>query len=225
MTYFITGTDTGAGKTWATVGMMSALKQRGLTVAGMKPVASGGRLEEGVVLNQDAEAILQHCSVEFPYELVNPYSFLPPIAPHLAARESGVMIDLEKILCAFNHLAARAGAVIVEGVGGWRVPLGETLQTADLVRTLHAPVILVVGMRLGCINHACLTAESIINDGLELCGWIANGIERDWRDTAGARETLMDLIPAPLLGVIPPLARFDGDEIASCLHLERLLAG
>ncbi|MCS3903321.1 dethiobiotin synthetase [Methylohalomonas lacus] len=205
---FVTGTDTGIGKTWVSVGLLDAWRTRGLNVAGMKPVASGSELIQGELRNEDALALQAAASRDWPYATINPYAFAPPIAPHVAAEQAGVTVALEPLTAAYAELAAASDRVVVEGVGGWRVPLSVTLQTADLVRALDLPVVLVVGLRLGCINHALLTAEAIRADGLALRGWIANTLDPDYEAEA-TLATLAAAIPAPLLARVPYAATAD----------------
>ncbi len=201
--YFITGTDTEVGKTWCTVGLMAALQQQGKTVVAMKPVASGcERTAEGL-RNDDALRLQAQASIELPYESANPYAFEPAIAPHLAAAQNGITIRLDAIVDAFQRLQGKADVTLVEGVGGWQVPLNETENVADLAHALGLPVILVVGLRLGCINHALLTAESIRASGCTLAGWIANGIDPAMAEQQNNIASIQQRIAAPLLGVVP----------------------
>lgn len=218
--FFITGTDTGCGKTEITLGLMAALQARGHRVLGMKPVASGcDRHPEGL-RNADAERIRTQGTLAVPYALVNPYAFLPPIAPHVAAAESGVSIDLERIRTTHAELTRQADWVLVEGVGGWRVPLGPECFVDDIPRTLDLPVVLVVGLKLGCLNHALLTAESIQASGLQLAGWIANQVDPDMAALAANLETLQTLIQAPYFGMVPWMAEPDAETIAAYLLLK-----
>lgn len=175
--YFITGTDTGVGKTRVAAGLLHRWRGRGLRVGAMKPIASGCRSTVAGLRNEDAENLLVECSSASAYEEVNPYAFAPPIAPHIAAAEAGVRIEIEPLVARFRHLSADCDRFLVEGVGGWQVPLDDSATTADLARALGCPVILVVGLRLGCLNHALLTEESIRNCGLALAGWIANTVD------------------------------------------------
>jgi dethiobiotin synthetase len=221
--FFITGTDTGCGKTEITLGLMAALQARGQRVLGMKPVASGCVQHPEGRRNADAERIQAQGTLTAPYALVNPYAFLPPIAPHVAATESGVSIDLERIGAAHAELTRLADWVLVEGVGGWRVPLGPGIFVGDIPRTLDLPVILVVGLKLGCLNHALLTAESIQSSGLELAGWIANQVDPDMLALDANLETLRTLIQAPCLGVVPWMAEPDARAIAARLQPDRLI--
>jgi dethiobiotin synthetase len=168
---FVTGTDTGVGKTLVACALLHALAGRGLRVVGMKPVAAG-READGTF--HDVEALIAASSVAAPREWVNPYAFDPPIAPHVAAGRAGLRIELAPILSAWRGLSRLADAVVVEGVGGFRVPLNESEDAGDLAAGLGLPVILVVGLRLGCLNHALLTAQAVRAAGLTLAGWVAN---------------------------------------------------
>ncbi|MFT3847443.1 MAG: dethiobiotin synthase [Propionivibrio sp.] len=199
--WFVTGTDTEVGKTFVTSALLYALKNQGIRAVGMKPVAAGTN-ENG--RNEDVEALLAASGVEAPRELVNPYLFHPAIAPHIAAAEEGRSIDIDRILDSFDTLRELANAVLVEGVGGFCVPLGPQGDSADLAEQLGLPVILVVGMRLGCINHALLTQQAIAARGLKLVGWIANRIDPAMARFDENLATLKTRIAAPLLGVIPP---------------------
>jgi dethiobiotin synthetase len=215
--YFVTGTDTGVGKTWITVGLMLALRDQGLNVVGMKPVATGCYQTSAGLRNEDAVKILAHSSQPLPYEWINVYSFEPAIAPHLAAREQGTEVTIEAILAAHERLADRAEFMVVEGIGGWRVPLNEQQGVWDLARHLEYPVILVVGLRLGCINHALLTAEAISTDGLDLAGWVANQIAPDYPRLEATLDTLRARLQAPMLAYIPWLDWEDMQTVASYL--------
>jgi dethiobiotin synthetase len=197
---FITGTDTGCGKTEISLGLMAALQARGLRVAGMKPVASGSERTALGRRNEDASRLQVQAGLDLPYDWVNPYSFEPPIAPHLAAEEAGISIDLARIEQAFGELSATSDVVVVEGVGGWLVPLGPTISVADLPRRLGLPAVLVVGLRLGCLNHALLSAQSILASGVELRGWIANQVDPEMDRVEENVRTLRQRLPAPLLG-------------------------
>ncbi len=200
---FIAGTDTGVGKTFVSCALLHALRNEGLRAAGMKPVASGCELTRDGLRNEDALALIA-ASHPRPddYSLCNPYAFEPAIAPHLAAADANIDIDFSRIESAYAHLAARADCVVVEGVGGWRVPLSHSLEAADIPRRLNLPVILVAGLRLGCINHARLSARAILDDGCELLGWIGNAIDPAMERREDNMETLRHLLPAPWLGVL-----------------------
>ena len=214
---FITGTDTEVGKTWATLGIMAHYQARGLVVNGMKPVASGSEWQSGQLRNADATLIQAQSSGSPAYEQVNPYTFAEPIAPHIAARKQRVEVDLATVSAAFEELARRADLVVVEGIGGWRVPLSEGLQTEDLVRRLNLSVVLVVGLRLGCINHALLSAEVILASGLPFAGWLANRICPDYTEAQATLAYLRTHIPAPLAGCIPYLDKLDAAMVGAAI--------
>ena len=209
--FFITGTDTGVGKTRVAEGLLRVFAATGLRAVGMKPVASGASQTNTGLRNADA-LILQAASSTSPlYEEVNPYVFTPAIAPHLAAAEAGVTIELSRILAAYQRLCNAADVVIVEGVGGWQVPLADDLKLPDLAQGLGLPVILVVGLRLGCLNHAQLSARAIHDDGLTLAGWVANSIDPDFERHSGNLATLKRAMQAPLLGDIAWQPTLNGD--------------
>ena len=217
--YFVTGTDTGVGKTVVTLGLMQCLQSQGHAVAAMKPLASGcDRLATGI-RNDDALLLQQQASVVLAYEQVNPYAFEPAIAPHIAAAQCGARIDPEKILQAYSGLAGRAVCVVVEGVGGWRVPLGERRAMAVLARGLGLPVVLVVGLRLGCLNHALLTADSIAATGCTLAGWVANRLPPPPECAQETISSLKSMINGPLLGAVPVLSGVSAGAIADHLSL------
>lgn len=215
-TWFITGTDTEIGKTWASAALVTKLQQQGYKVAVMKPIASGCEVTENGLRNEDALLLQATCHVDLPYDWVNPYRFEPPIAPHLAASLANINIDLTKIVHIHQQLAKQVDIVIVEGVGGWRVPIDEQHTLVDLVRLLQAEVILVVGLRLGCINHALLTTEVIQQDGCVMTAWIANTLSVDY-DVTSTLTTLTPRIPAALFGVLPFLSEFDVNKLACSL--------
>ncbi|MCP3867791.1 MAG: dethiobiotin synthase [Gammaproteobacteria bacterium] len=216
---FITGTDTECGKTEVTLGLMHLYQSLGETVVGMKPIASGAQVTEAGLRNEDAVRIQHQASESCSYQLVNPYTFQPPIAPHLAAGQAGVVMTMELLHDRYLQLAALADRVVVEGVGGWQVPLGGGWTVADLARTMGLPVILVVGLRLGCINHALLSVESITRSGCTLAGWVANRIDTGMLEPDGSIDLLTREIEAPLLGVVPPLSNPGPAEVAACLAL------
>jgi len=195
---FVTGTDTGVGKTRVAVALIHLLRERGLRVAAMKPVSAGSAPGE---LNEDVVALLQAANVTAALRDVNPYAFADPVAPHIAAQQAGVCIDLETIAAAYSRLAAAADVVVVEGAGGWRVPLNAQQDMADLAQRLDLPVVLVVGLRLGCLNHALLTAESIAFRQLPWAGWVGNQIEPEMPFRAENLAALRARLPAPCLGV------------------------
>jgi dethiobiotin synthetase len=200
---FVTGTDTGVGKTRVAVGLCSAYASRGARVAAMKPVAAGCQPTPEGLRNEDALALLAAMNVPARYEEVNPYAFAPPIAPHIAAREAGVEIDFSHLDRTYAGLAERAEVVVVEGAGGWLVPLGAQRTFADLATRWRLEVILVVGLRLGCLNHALLTAESIARSGLVLRGWVANAMEARFERATENIATLRERLEAPCLASLP----------------------
>lgn len=203
---FVTGTDTGIGKTWVTTGIVRALRVAGIDAVGMKPVASGCETTPAGLRNDDALAILAASGLGTgDYALVNPLALPMPASPHIAARAAGIDVDLEMIGRAFAALRQRHHFVLVEGVGGWSVPLSgphpDWVMQSDMVRAFDLPVILVVGLRLGCINHALLTARALADDGQPLLGWIGNVIDPDGGGAA-VIDTLRALLPAPHLGTV-----------------------
>lgn len=175
--FFVTGTDTGVGKTTVTVRLMQQLIAEGLTVIGMKPIASGCAWVDGRWQNDDVLQLTAASNVSAPPELINPYCFEQAIAPHIAAAQAGVEIDFNVIRAAYEQLTAMADVVIVEGAGGLLVPLNGSQTIADLIQALQLPALLVVGMRLGCINHALLTAQVLKQRSIDCCGWVANNID------------------------------------------------
>lgn len=196
-TLFVTGTDTGVGKTRIAVALIRALAGRGMRIVGMKPIAAG---TEPGQLNEDVAALRAAGTVDAPLADINPYSFAEPIAPHIAAQKSGGVIDIERIAAAHRRLAERAEVVVVEGAGGWRVPLSDEADMADLAVRLGGAVVLVVGMRLGCLNHAVLTADAIRSRGLPWAGWVANMIDPDMACADENLASLQRLLPGPCLG-------------------------
>ena len=217
--YFITGTDTDCGKTVVTLGLMQCLQSAGLSVVGMKPVASGARQSAAGLRNSDALQIQQQGSVRADYAWINPYAFEPAIAPHLAAHRCGQEIDIRVIRQNYLKLVQLADRVLVEGVGGWQVPLSARCMLADLASMLALPVIMVVGMRLGCINHSLLTRDAIDASGCGLVGWVANTVDPEMAEFEGNLQTLEKLLAAPLLGVVPYLANPTAHQVASYLNL------
>lgn len=198
---FVTGTDTGVGKTRVACALLQSARRQGLRAAGFKPVASGARETPQGLRNADAEALLEASAPGLEYASINPQVFAPAIAPHLAARDAGAEIDIARIDAAFAVLQAQHDCVIVEGAGGWQVPLDAQLNLSDWVAAHRLPVVLVVGMRLGCLNHALLSAESIVRR-TALAGWVANclpPVQDRWQDNV---DTLRARMPAPLLAVV-----------------------
>lgn len=214
--WFITGTDTEIGKTYVSCALLHAARQAGFSTVGMKPVAAG---IDARGYNEDVEQLLAASSVALPRELVNPYALRAAVAPHLAAREEQRPIAFAPIREAFAAIARAADVVVVEGVGGFRVPLSEDGDAADLAVALGLPVILVVGLRLGCINHALLTTEAIAARGLVLAGWVGNTIDPAMARRDENLETLRGLIAAPCLGVVPYGLAGGPAAAAAALHL------
>jgi dethiobiotin synthetase len=223
--FFVTGTGTGIGKTLASCTLLHALRARGLRAVGMKPLASGCESMPDGLRNEDALA-LQAASDPRPcYDDVNPYALPLPLAPELAARDAGIEVALAPILAAHARLAAQADVVVVEGVGGWAAPLSATLDQADLVRALDLPVVLVVGLRLGCLNHAYLSARAIQADGCRLAGWIGTGIDPEMERIDDNRILLAARLPAPCLGWLPWQAAPDPAALVPGLAAGLRLAG
>lgn len=200
---FITGTDTGVGKTLITAAFLHALGRSGVRAAGMKPVAAGTEMRDGQAWNEDVALLADASTLDLPRELTTSYLLNEPCAPHVAARMQGVAIDPATLTRAYQQVAAQAEAVVVEGVGGFRVPLTDDFDTADFSAALQLDVILVVGLRLGCLNHALLTAEAIAARGLRLVGWIANQIDPAMPHQTDNVQALQQRLKAPLLGVVP----------------------
>ena len=220
--YFIAGTDTGVGKTLITSALVHRFAQAGLRSVGMKPVAAGCEWLDGRLMSEDVVQLVAASNVEVDLDLVNPYAFAPPIAPHIAADKAGVLIELPVIQQAFETLQGQVDSVMVEGVGGFRVPLGLKTDTADLAQTLGLPVLLVVGMRLGCINHTLLTVDAIQARGLKLAGWVANCIDPEMAVLDDNIAALRQRIPAPCVGIVPALASADFRLAATYLQQDQL---
>lgn len=220
---FVTGTDTGVGKTRIAAALCHALGARGLQVAAMKPVASGSTDTPAGLRNDDALILLAAMNVRAQYSEVNPYAFAPAIAPHIAAREAGVDIDFSVLDRALERLRMRSQYLIVEGAGGWLAPLGDAHGFADLAARWQMDVVLVVGMRLGCLNHALLTVESIERRGLRLRGWVANCIDPSFERPAENVSTLESRISAPCLGIFPYAPQADPRTLAQVLAVDALM--
>jgi len=216
--FFVTGTDTGVGKTLVACALLRAMASSGRTAAGMKPVAAGAEAGRWA----DVDALAAASTVRAPAKLVNPYAFEPAIAPHIAAELAGSRIEIEKISRAYADLARSVDVVIVEGVGGFLVPLSEGATTEDLARRLALPVVLVVGMRLGCLNHALLTRERIAASGLRCAGWVANCIVPGMPYLEANVRALEQRLGCPRLGVVPFLSNPEARAVAPLLALESL---
>jgi dethiobiotin synthetase len=215
--YFVTGTDTGVGKTLITAALLRRLRESGVKVAGMKPVAAGAVAGPEGRANEDALLLQAESSVRHPYALVNPWLFEAAVAPHIAASESGVVIDTDRIVQAYETLRASADVVLAEGAGGFLVPLDAQRSFAELPGLLGMEVLLVVGLRLGCLNHALLTVEAIAARGYRLAGWIGNGIDPAFARRDANIATLTEMIAAPCLGIVPWLADPGVAEAAAAL--------
>ncbi|QHF30659.1 dethiobiotin synthase [Pseudomonas sp. R32] len=221
--YFIAGTDTDVGKTTIAAGLLHAARLAGLSTLGAKPMASGCELSSKGLRNADAMALIAESSLKLPYEQVNPFAFEPAIAPHLAAREAGVALSVQALLTPMREVLANgADFTLIEGAGGWRVPLSGQANLSDLAVALKLPVILVVGVRLGCINHALLTAEAIARDGLQLAGWVANIVEPRTSRLEENLASLAERLPAPCLGRVPKLKQVSAQAVAAYLQLDLL---
>ncbi|MFT0516481.1 dethiobiotin synthase [Pseudomonas faucium] len=221
--YFIAGTDTDVGKTTIAAGLLHAARLQGLSTLGAKPVASGCTATAKGLRNADAQALIDESTLKLAYESVNPFAFEPAIAPHVAAREAGVALEVPALLKAMRHVLDQgADFTLVEGAGGWRVPLSDHANLSDLAVALKLPVILVVGVRLGCINHALLSAEAIARDGLQLAGWVANIIEPRTSRLEENLASLAERLPAPCLGRVPRLKVASADAVAEHLQLDLL---
>lgn len=222
--FYITGTDTGIGKTVASTALLHALRARGLRAVGMKPVASGCERIGGVWRNEDAIALQEASDPRPDYADVNPYALPAATAPELAAREAGIAIALPPIVDAYSRLAAQADAVVVEGVGGWAAPLSAQLDQRDLIRVLDLPVVMVVGLRLGCINHARLTAQAIAVDGARLIGWVGNDIDPALAQADAYFDLLQPRLAVPCLGRLPFSPEGDAKAMGAHINCDPLLA-
>jgi len=201
--FFIAGTDTGVGKSLVAAGLMRAFARQGLLVAGMKPIAAGADETPDGLRNDDALALRAASNVEADYVTTNPYCFPAPVSPHIAAREAGVEVDIGKIVHSFQQLTKQSDVVIVEGAGGWLAPISDDSTMADIARALNLPIILVVGLRLGCLNHALLTARAIAADGLALHAWVGSQLDPDFARLEENLETLNNRLGQPAAAVIP----------------------
>ena len=214
---YVTGTDTGIGKTLASTALLHALRMHGLRAVGMKPVASGCEQVAGQWRNADAVALLGASAPTPAYADLNPYALPLPLAPELAAGDAGIEVSLQRLLDAHARLATQADALVVEGVGGWAAPLSAKWMQADFVQAVRMPVVLVVGLRLGCLNHALLSARAIAGDGAHLAGWIASHVDPDMARVEDNLRMLRERLPAPCWGVLPHVG--DPDPAQMALHL------
>jgi len=225
---FVTGTDTEICKTFVSAALLRGFARAGLRATALKPIAAGAYEREGAWHNEDADQLDAAASVLLPPEIRTPFLLKEPAAPHIAAALEGVTLDMARIVDCHREACRRADAVVVEGVGGFRVPLTASEDTADLAVALGLPVVLVVGMRLGCISHALLTAEAIVARGLTLAGWVANRIDPAMtfpeENIQALRERLGAQYGAPLIGVVPHMRGARADEAAEHLNIDALLA-
>ncbi|ACE86043.1 dethiobiotin synthase [Cellvibrio japonicus] len=221
--FFITGTDTDAGKTLVATGLLAAARLRGLSTLGLKPVAAGCTRTEQGLRNSDALALQAQSTLPVVYEQVNPVALEAAIAPHIAALQEKRSLSADRLAGFCRSSLRQADFTLVEGAGGWRVPLNPSETLANLAQLLRLPVVLVVGMRLGCINHALLTVEAIRNDGLPLVGWVANVLDADMPVLEENIASLAQRIPAPCLGVVPRLSMASADAASAHLDLTPLL--
>ncbi len=217
---FVTGTDTGIGKTRVCIGLLSALKNKGIQVCGMKPVATGCILENNELRNDDAVLLRAQASLPVDYALVNPYAFAFPVSPHIAAERAGREICLDLIVQRFDQLKTQFEFVVTEGIGGWEAPLSSRSRVSDLARSLDLPVLMVVGLRLGCLNHAFLTSSAIRASGCDLIGWAANRMDPEFPCVEENITALRSNIPAPLLGFLPFSAEMDAAKLARSFELD-----
>ncbi len=220
---YVTGTDTGIGKTLASCALLHSLRAHGLRAAGMKPVASGCERIDGEWRNADALALQAAGEPGIAYADINPFALEHPLAPELAARDAGVEVALLPILAAHARLSDHADGLIIEGVGGWAATLSASLMQADLVRALRLPVLLVVGLRLGCLNHALLSARAIAADGAHLAGWIASHVDPAMERVDDNLAMLRERLPAPCWGVLPHAPNADPATMARHLRIPMLV--
>ena len=221
-TFFIAGTDTDVGKTLVAAGLLVAAKNHGLSTAALKPIAAGCEKTDAGLRNADALLLQSVITQPMAYEQINPIALEAAIAPHIAAQQEKRVLSADRIVGFCRGSLNQADFTLIEGAGGWRVPLNPQETMADVAKLLRLPVILVVGMRLGCISHALLTVEAIRNDGLQLAGWVANCIDVDMPVLQENIQSLAARIPAPCLGVVPRLDKADPEFAASALDADAL---
>lgn len=221
---FIAGTDTGVGKTRVVVGLIRALRRLGCTTGGMKPVASGRIPGDNQFFNEDVALISAvSCQMATNPEDLNPYCFEAPVSPHIGAERAGICVDPAKIVTSCGRLLQRCDFLVVEGTGGWLAPVGPSLTMADIARALGLPVVLVVGLRLGCLSHALLSAQSIARSGVSLLGWIGSLIDPDMPALRENLQALGQRLPAPMLGWLPHSRERDGDAASLELAARTLI--
>lgn len=221
--FFITGTDTHVGKTVVTAGLVEAFSRRNIKAVGLKPIATGGKKKKQGMRCVDAERIMSSAKIELPYETVNPYCFPPPVSPHIAAAEAGINIEIPTVVNAVKEAAKHADYVVVEGVGGWKVPINDTETIADLAAALKLPIVIVVAIRLGCISHASLTIECVRHHGLDVAGWVANLMDLDLEHVPDVINSVNHAVGAPMLGIIPPQRKVSVENTAPHLNVDLLI--
>lgn len=222
--FFITGTDTEIGKTFVSSLLIKMFVEEGFNVVGMKPIATGAKNIDGVLKNDDALSLMDASNVDVDYQIINPYVFEPAVSPHIAAQEAGVEITCDVIKSNFEQLEKKSDVVVVEGVGGWLAPLSSHTTVADLAEELHLPIILVVGLRLGCLNHALLTAQAIRQSGLPIAGWVANHVTKDFSSAEENISTLKHFLnDFPFLGSIPYQTNFNDEHPVHHINKETLI--
>ncbi|MEH6444061.1 MAG: dethiobiotin synthase [Oceanospirillaceae bacterium] len=222
--FFVAGTDTDVGKTFVSQALLEAAKLQGLSCYGLKPVAAGCEQSEDGLKNDDALKLIDSASVKLSYQQVNPIALELAVAPHIAAKQAGISLTLQKVVgfCR-GAMMNRADFVLIEGAGGWRVPLNNRETLAQIPKELALPVILVVGIKLGCINHAILTVEAIARDGVKLAGWVANYVDPEMQMKQDSVATLKQAINAPLIGEIPFIVNECKNKAASYLQIAEIL--
>jgi len=221
--YFIAGTDTDAGKTLVTCALLRLAAAKGFTSCGLKPIAAGCDNDEGAWKNADALALIDASTVSLPYSSVNPVALPLPMAPHIAAQQLGLSLSATQLAKQCEPFIESRNFTLVEGAGGWRVPLNADESMAGLVKALQLPVVLVVGLKLGCLNHALLTVEAIAGDGLRLSGWVASQTDPDMAVVQENLDTLKTMIDAPCLGFIPYESSITPERAARFLDIDKLL--
>ncbi|GLQ33277.1 dethiobiotin synthase [Litoribrevibacter albus] len=225
-TAFVTGTDTEVGKTVITAGLLKAFEQQGFSTLGLKPVSAGCDVTDDGLRNEDALLLQKAASVKAAYETVNPVAYEPAIAPHIAAMENGKLLTASGLEGFIRGAMLKPAQVkLIEGAGGWFTPLSYQETLADLVKRLNVPVILVVGMRLGCLNHALLTVAALQTSGLTLAGWVANRVDPEMGRFDENLETLKQMVDAPCLGVVPHLEQASCDQVAQYLDVTPIISG
>lgn len=218
--FFITGTDTNVGKTWASIALMNYYKRQGLSVMGFKPVAAGCDWVDGQLKNEDAMLLQENSSLPLDYEKINPFAFEAPVSPHIAAGD--VSVNLGSIVQIFCELEKKVDVVVVEGAGGWLAPLNHEQDVADLAIALQIPVIMVVAIRLGCINHARLTFQAIQQSGVSCRGWLAMCVDPEMLRQTENIETIKNNISVPLLGVLPYVENVDFEMLGTKINLDKI---